>query len=91
MGRKHTSYDDVLAQAVALDDDAHYKYTVVVLDKDDTAVNPASTKRVLYGPGVVIYSVTAMSVDAYEYDSVETLTEDARRIYDAVLATRTTA
>jgi hypothetical protein len=56
------SYDDVLRMAGPLDANGWRTITIDV-KKGETAVNPASTKRVLYGPMRVRYDIHPSGID----------------------------
>jgi hypothetical protein len=50
---------------------------IVQLNAGDTATNPASTKRPLFGPGFIVYDVAPSGITAHEYN-------DSAEFYDAI-------
>jgi hypothetical protein len=76
----HYSYDQLLELASPADE-AGYRYLTLDLGKFDTCDNPASTKRVLYGPsrwefqihpsGITFREIPSTQAGTSEYGNVK--------------------
>jgi hypothetical protein len=60
----HHSWEDVLEVAVVKPNDhTGWSYATIKLGERDTTVNPASTKRLIYGPCTVKYAIHKTGID----------------------------
>lgn len=57
----HYSYNDILDKATPADEGG-YRYLNLLLEKGDSCVNPASTKRLIYGPNRVGFQIHASGI-----------------------------
>ena len=62
----HFSAEDVRAAAVSIG--GNFSISGLVLQRGDTAWNPASTKGPLYGPGLVEYELHPSGIRVFETD-----------------------
>lgn len=70
----HFSHNDILSAAsersnvIDWPSAPGYRYAVVVLGPNDSSDNPASTKRLIVGPGVWLWEIHPSGVSVWEYD-----------------------
>jgi hypothetical protein len=61
---KHYSYEKIKELAEPHKGNADWKYATITLGEQDTAVNPASTKHLIYGPCIVKYEIHKSGITA---------------------------